>query len=425
MPCRTQLSLLFLLLMLGTPIQVMAQHSPSSNDPPISRDEYGYTLETLIQIGKEQNPTLASLRAREAARAAGKRASGRWPNPELELEWGTGDPREGGGSRSLSGFSASQTLENPLTRHYRLQALQAEVDAAAEEIRSASLEVSYEIRMHFYRILYLREAEELARLNEEALADILDIIETRAEVGEVKELEAIRLRVEHMRARNELEAVRIELDQYRQHLNTFLGNVLPPDFRLKGSLTADGTEPELDTLLTRVLPDHPLLIKAEREKAAAEGSLREARWGWLPDPVISGSSRTELDGEIRSFGVGFEVPLWNQSRAATQQGQERVREADYRHEALRMELEAQLLIHHNHLRLYRQTLQLFEEGLLEEARASMEIAETSYRQGEISFMDYLDARRTYHSIQMQRQQALYDWHVERAALDMAAGGGTL
>jgi cobalt-zinc-cadmium efflux system outer membrane protein len=88
-------------------------------------------------------------------------------------------------------------------------------------------------------------------------------------------------------------------------------------------------------------------------------------------------------------------------------------------------LEANLLIHHNHLRLYRQALRLFEEGLLEEAEASMEIAEASYREGEISFMDYLDARRTYQSIQIEHRQALYDWHLERATLDWAAGGGTL
>jgi outer membrane protein TolC len=53
----------------------------------------------------------------------------------------------------------------------------------------------------------------------------------------------------------------------------------------------------------------------------------------------------------------------------------------------------------------------------------MEIAEASYRQGEISFMEYLDARRTYHSIQIQRQQALFDWNVEWATLERAAGGG--
>jgi cobalt-zinc-cadmium efflux system outer membrane protein len=154
-------------------------------------------------------------------------------------------------------------------------------------------------------------------------------------------------------------------------------------------------------------------------------ALKERQLGWLPDPVLSGSSRKELDGEVRSLGVGLEIPLWNQSRANAEEGRQRVSVAEHEEEALRLELEANLLIHHNRLRLYRHTLRLFEEGLLEEAETSMEIAETSYRQGEISFMDYLDARRTYHSIQIQHLQALYDWNVERATLDRAAGGGTL
>jgi len=215
------------------------------------------------------------------------------------------------------------------------------------------------------------------------------------------------------------------LDQYRHHLNTFLGNILPADFALAGNLTADAQEPDLERLTAEALPGHPALVRAEREREAAQAALRESQLGWLPDPVLSGSSREELDGTVRSLGIGIRIPLWNQSRAAADQGRQRVRMMEHREEALRLELEANLMIHHNHLRMYRQTLRLFEDGLLEEAEASMEIAESSYRQGEISFMDYLDARRTYHSIQIQRQQALLDWNVERATLNHAAGGGIL
>lgn len=356
---------------------------------------------------------------------AHRKASGRWTNPELEYEWGSGEPRDESVTRSLSGFTARQVVENPFIRHYRLGRIEAQVDAAAEDVRSGALDVELEIRTHFYRILFLRELVELARLNEEALAEIRALIETRARVGEVRELEAIRLRVEHMKARNERQAAETELDQYRRHLNVFLGNALPETFNLEGSLDTIGVEPSLDWLTREVLPNHPALVRAALERESAEQEVRENRLGWLPDAVLSGSSGRELDGKVRTLGVGLQIPLWNQSRAATEESRERVRVVEHREEALRLELEAILMIHHNHLRLIGQTLQLFEEGLLQEAEESMEIAETSYRQGEVSFMEYLDARRTYHSIQIERQQALFDWHVERATLDRAAGGGTL
>ena len=393
--------------------------------PGPSEAQEAFTLRDLIRIGRERNPTVLALTAEHAALNAHRTAVGRWENPELEYEWGSGDPRDGGPSRSLSGFSFRQVLENPFTRHYRLASVKARAAAAGEAVRSGVLDVEFEIRMHFYRILYLRQMVELSRLNEEALAEIQALIETRARVGEVRELEAIRLRVEHMRAQNEMEAVGMELEQYRRHLNTFLGDVLPEGFRLEGSLEATAGVPSLDSLAQEVLPGHPDLVRAAMEKESALKALRESKLGWLPDPVLSGSSRKELDGEVRSLGVALRIPIWDQSRAAADEDRQRVSIAEHREEAVRLDLEANLMIHHNHLRLSRQTLRLFEEGLLQEAEASMEIAESSYRQGEISFMDYLDARRTYHSIQIQRQQALFAWKVDRARLDRAAGGGTL
>jgi cobalt-zinc-cadmium efflux system outer membrane protein len=393
--------------------------------PVAASGQQRFTLQDLLTLGRERSPAILALQAEHAAAEAQRRDAGRWENPELEYEWGSGDPREGGPNQSLSGLSARQVLENPLTRHYRLGALRAEVDAAAEEVRSGTLDVELEVRTHFYRILYLREIVRLARLNEEALGEIRALIETRARVGEVRELEAIRLRVEYLRARNEVEKAEMELDQHRRHLNTFLGNVLPDDFTLDGSLTAEPEEPDLERMTRELLPRHPELVRAAKATEAARATLKERQLGWLPDPVLSGSSRRELDGDVRSLGIGLRIPLWNQSRAAADEGRQRVRMMEHLEEAVRLDLEANLLIHHNQLRLDRRTLQLFEDGLLEEAETSMDIAETSYRQGEISFMDYLDARRTYHSIQIQRQQALLDWNVERATLDRAAGGGTL
>ncbi len=387
--------------------------------------QQAFTLDDLLRLGRERNPTVQALRAEAQAQEAERRDAGRLPNPELEYGRGTGSPYGGGAGRAVDGFAVRQTLENPLRRHYRLGALDALAGAAGEDVRAGTLEVDHEVRLHYFRILYLERLAELSRLNEEALAGIRGLMENRARVGEVKELEAIRLRVEHLRAVNEAEAAVMELDQYRRHLNTFLGNVLPEGFTLVGELRADEIEPTLTELVARALPGHPALLRAVREVEAARNAMKGSRVGWLPDPVLSGSTERALDGEVRKLGVGISIPLWNQSRAALERDRQRLLAAERSLEALRLELEAQMLIHLNHLRVNRRTLQLFQEGLLQEAETSMEIADTSYREGEISLVEYLDARRTYHSIQIQYFEALHDWNVERAALDLAAGGGIL
>ena len=75
-----------------------------------------------------------------------------------------------------------------------------------------------------------------------------------------------------------------------------------------------------------------------------------------------------------------------------------------------------------HLRLSRETINLFHEGLLNQAEESLKIAELSYKQGEISLIDYLDSQRTYYSILKDYQLSLFDWNIKIAALEKAVGG---
>jgi len=393
--------------------------------PAPSAAQEAYSLKELLELGREVSPAILAIRAELAALEADKRDAGRFENPELVFETGEGDLFESSETKRVRAFSVSQAIENPIARHYRLKAREYGVEAAGEEVRSGILDVDHAIRLHFYRILYLEEILELARLNEEALEEIRGLIETRARAGEVRELEAIRLRVEHMRAQNRTQAAGLELEQFRAQLNSFLGNNLPEEFQLQGELRADGRVPELDPLVQGALLGHPTLRQATLQREAAAEQLKATRIGWLPSPVLSGSSQKELDGDILTFGIGFQIPLWNQSRAAADRERETVRQMEHQEEDVLLGLRARLLIHHNSLRLSGQTLQLFQEGLLTEAEASMAIAEVSYREGEISFVEYLDARRTYQSIQIEFQKALYDWNRELAELDRAAGGGIL
>jgi len=384
-----------------------------------------YTLEDLLRLGQERNPHLLSLRSRIESAAADRRDAGRIRNPEVEYGFGDGEPFDTPETKSLRELSVRQVVENPLARHFRLASLDQGVAAAKEEARQGGLEVDYEIRLHFYRILFLQELVELRRLNEEALNEVRELIEARARAGEVRELEAIRLRVEHLRARNDLAAAELELDQFRRHLDMFLGEVLPDDYELDGALEANLQVPDFETLDQEILPEHPLLRRAALSRSAAEKEWRASQYAWLPNPVISATSARELDGDVVRFGVGMEIPLWNQSRSAARRERETLAALEQEEESLRLELQAQLMIHHNHLLLHRRSLELFREGLLEEAEASMGIAETSYREGEISLVEYLDARRAFQSIQIEYQQALYDWNREMTELDRAVGGGVL
>ena len=68
-----------------------------------------------------------------------------------------------------------------------------------------------------------------------------------------------------------------------------------------------------------------------------------------------------------------------------------------------------------------ETLKIFHEGLLKQASESLKISEVSYKQGEISLIDYLDSQRTYHSILKDYQESLYAWNADKSALEKIIG----
>jgi cobalt-zinc-cadmium efflux system outer membrane protein len=86
-----------------------------------------------------------------------------------------------------------------------------------------------------------------------------------------------------------------------------------------------------------------------------------------------------------------------------------------------MEISNEFKVRLNEQRLAEQTLKLFHQGLLKQAEESLKISEASYKQGEISLIDYLDSQRTYYSILKDYQDSLYDWNVSKASLEKVLG----
>ena len=135
-----------------------------------------------IGAGREPQPPLPQSRG--TAVEADRRDAGRFPEPGVGVRDRGGRPLRIPGKRSLSELSVSQTIQNPLARHYRLGAM--EIGGRRRRgacpsrgpwrwtTRSGSTSI---------RILYLQEHLRLARLNEEALDEIRGLIETRARAG--------------------------------------------------------------------------------------------------------------------------------------------------------------------------------------------------------------------------------------------------
>lgn len=386
-----------------------------------SFEKIEFTLSDVLNLGLQNNPSiLAKKKETEAAKAA-YQASKRLFNPTFEYHKGKAKSYDNQITRNTQGFAISQYIENPFKRSHRIQSFQKEWQAAEHSHAFLKLELEFEIKALFYKILYMEKEEEIARKNLEFIKAIHELIQKRAKLGEVKELEAIKLYVETLKAQKEWHRVQIQLKLAKDTLNRLVGESLPADYSLRGELEYSLFAADEQALLDRALLSHPLIKEKKAEIDQARADLNFRKWQRFPDFRLSGFSREELDGRNQGVGISLDIPLWNFKAKEIAEAENIYLKKKEESRALRMELATWIKSSLNQLRLSQRALKIYHQGLLKQAEESLKISEVSYRQGEISLIDFLDSQRTYNSILRDYQESLYRWNADKAALEKAVG----
>ncbi len=386
-----------------------------------SSEKKEFTLTEIIELGLEHNPIISAKGNEVEAIKASYQASKRLFNPELEYHRGKAESWDNTFERDTEGISLSQHLENPFKRHYRIQVYEKDWMAAEFSYEMLTLDVIFNIKHLFYRILLFKTKQDLARKNLDSIQKILDLIEKRAKLGEVKELEAIKLYVETLRAQNELNRIQTDLLLAKENLNKFLGNVLPSDFSIRGTLAYSEPGFEEADLMENALLSHPRIKEKETRLEQAKSNLNYVKWLRFPDFTLSGFHHKELDGRNTGIGISLDIPLWNFRSKEIQEAENLYAKQDHELRALRMELSTEIRSMFSQLKLSEQNLKIYHQGLLKQAEESLKISEISYTQGEISLIDYLDSQRTYFSILNDYHDSLFQWNADKAALEKAIG----
>jgi outer membrane protein TolC len=386
-----------------------------------STEKKAFDLSEIIDLTLENSPLLSAKKSEVEARKASYQAAKRLINPELELNVGRANAFDEDLERNTGGISLSQHVENPFKRHHRIQVYEKDWEAAEFSQDLLILELTFTIKNLYFEILRLKSIQELAEKNLDSILKIHSLIEKRAKLGEIKELEAIKLYVESLQAQRELNQIQTDLFLAKEKLNQFVGNTLPPDFSTIGTLTYTKTEIAEKNALQKALNIHPRLKEKEKRVEQANSNWSYVKWQRFPDFKLSGFSQNELDGRNTGIGISLDIPLWSFKSKEIREAENLTRMEEEELRALRLEISTEIKSRVNRLRLSELSLQIFHRGLLKQAEESLKIAEISYAQGEISLIDYLDSQRTYHSILNDYQESLFRWNADKAALEKAIG----
>ena len=383
-----------------------------------------------IRLVVERNPAVEAARnVYEAARAQAQQA-GALPDPELEVEFAE-VPELGSlseyGERTIE---LSQRVEFPLKWWHRLQAGRQHAEATRLAVfEMTKLDITLQAKQAYDRITLQKSLLQHAQQDLGLAQNILRQADIRFEAGDVPQLDVMRASVEVGRATNRLTAAKNDLSVAKTSLNALLARPLQTPFALADSLVYRPVETHLDQLTAAALKQRPDLAGTELQLKALQSQQAAATAAYWPDLNVGLGRQQRHEGgghEENSWKVrfGIEIPLWAFSRQRGERAEAKaevakvVAERDVVRYQVLLETEQAYL----DLNTAEEQVALFQDQILPEAERAFEVAGRSYDEGKLTYLELLEAQRTWIETQIEYAQVLFKYRAATAALERAIAG---
>ncbi len=370
----------------------------------------GFTLEQIISISAEQNPSINISKAREESAAANVITAKTFANPQFEVGAGPTSYRTPGGQGSSGnwGLALSQPLDFPRVRQARREVAENNVQVAALGTDVTRTEVRTRVKSAFYDVIQRQAVLELAEADRNLLKDIRERVKLRVDVGESPKYELIKADTEALAAERDYQAARVRVTEAKAYLRGLIGAAIPEDYTLVGNLPLSSSLPNIDELRSRI-NDAAQLKQIRAAIKTSEANLRLQQQ--LRNPGLTVRAGVEQDPDLRQLRLGISIPLpvWDQRSGPIAQAAAEVKEVNAilsdRELAIKRDIESA----YQRYLIAQQQVAAFENGLLSQAEAVLKVAEAAYRFGERGILDYLDAQRTKRMVRKDYLTARYEY----------------
>ena len=350
----------------------------------------------------------ASPRA-EAARALARAAEARVPStrrlPDPQVQFGLMNytlrpfaPMDEVGMRQLQ---LMQMIPIPGRLGLSGNVASAQASAVAHGAVGVEWDVRRDVAMSFYDLYETDQKTVVIRNALGLLQDIASTANAIYAVGEGRQADVLRARLEIARMVEDTIRMRAMRTGIEARLNALLGRVDDvPIGRVARPVFPDAL-PSLDSLTQSALANRPMLRAGQDELRAATAASRVASRQIVPDLQL-GLQYAQRPAEQRgtdhmgSFMVGASLPIFARSRQLRLRDEAGAMQAMAAAELGEMRADTRALVIESYANLdrARRLTALYRTTILPQATAAVASAMAAYRVGRVDFMTLLDNRMT-------------------------------
>lgn len=362
------------------------------------------SLVELEQMGLANNPAIGQAAAHVTA------LRGRWvqvglpPNPSVGYM--AGEIGNEGTAGQQGGYVGQDFITGGKLRLNRAIVSQ-EVQRADQWLAAVTLRVQTDVRRGYYAALIAQRradlAAELVGLSGKAVQASRDL----KAAEEIPTAGLLQTELEQQNALILSQTADNEQIAAWRNLSAVVGADLPMQ-HLDGDASKLPPKMEWDEQLARVTTTSPETAAAMAQIARAQNVLRRARVERIPD--VSTQVSVQLDNAtedtITGVQVGLPLPIWNRNQGGIRQAQAEVSEAERNLSRVELDLKRRLAIAFQQYVTARTQAETYSTQILPRAKETFDLVQRGYGLGELGYLDFLTAQRTYSQTNLAYLEAL-------------------
>ncbi len=367
------------------------------------------TLQQAVARALTGNAALAAAREHLSAVRATKLTASARQNPTLTL-LGQGvtlpEVNNDGGNPFYYSANVSRLFERGNKRGLRMEAANATTDVTESQLRDQERQVVLSVRQAFTAMLAAKAALAIAEENLTDYRKTVELSKARLDAGDITRTDYERIDLQLAQFEADDDSAQLSLRQASAQLQQLFGVDRPSAvLDVTGTLEVPAVSLTMADAEASALATRPDYKAAQQSLVLSQANARYAVAGGSADPTVA--SEYERSGADNTFGVSIAIPLrvFDRNQGEKERTRYEVNSSRFALMAARNQVVSDVDQAWLALDTARRQADRYKSRYLDEAGRVRDNLQFSYRNGNSTLLDYLEALRDYRSIHLSSLNA--------------------
>lgn len=386
-------------------------------------------FEDYLSLVGNKNLGYASQKYNVSMAEAAIQTANMFPDPQLEMETTNNGVRKDMGY--VYGTSIGWTLELGGKRKARVNLARNQAELSKIQLQDFFRNLRADASLGYIDALKSKALLEVQQDSYQNMQQLSQSDSIRYRLGTISLVTSKQTKLEATSLLNEVYQAESAEQQALTGLSVFLGDSKMTDRDVAGDFNAFNRDFSIDDLILQSLNERADLLAARQNTEVTKSQINLEKANRIIDLGISaGAERhTEATNEIapsptvNAVKMGISIPLKFSNRRNTglKIAEMAHSQAEVEYKQIEQGIRAEVMQAYQQYAATQKQLRQFHNGMLSEAQSILEGITYSYKRGESSILEVLNAQRTYNNVRKDYYQALADNAAALIELERKAG----